>query len=97
MRLKLYTVCLLVVTIQKAVSVTLSGPQAGTTLTTGISFQVAWDWDGLPNPSDDGAMDILLATDISASTVVAQLDSNFELRRLSLSTLQVESITSNSK
>jgi hypothetical protein len=102
MRLKFYSVCLLVVTVQKAVSVSLIGPLTGTTLTAGTSFQVVWQWDGLPNPTDDGAMDILLVTDISASTMVAQLDSNvsplwlFTPATVPLK-LQVERIIFNSK
>ena len=94
MRLKFYTVCLLVVTLQKAVSVSVEEPQTGTALTAGISFEVSWGWDGLPNPSDDGTMDILLVNDISASTVVAQLDSNVSPLRLYTSATVPLNVTS---
>ncbi|KAI8577137.1 hypothetical protein K450DRAFT_253791 [Umbelopsis ramanniana AG] len=76
MRLTCASLCLIGLFVQKATSVSLSYPFNGGTITAGISFQIDWQPDGLPSLSGDGSMDILLVTDISASKVVAVLDSN---------------------
>jgi Ser-Thr-rich glycosyl-phosphatidyl-inositol-anchored membrane family len=85
MRLTCASICLLGVFVQKVISVTLIEPSNGFSITAGISFQVGWQWDSLPNPSNDGTMDILLVTDISASTVIAKLDANVSPLGLSTS------------
>jgi len=74
MRLKLYSVCFLAFTIQKVVSVTLYSPMTETILTAGISFEVSWGWDSPLTGSNTGSMDILLVADISATNVIANLD-----------------------
>ncbi|KAG2186522.1 hypothetical protein INT44_002744 [Umbelopsis vinacea] len=76
MRLTCASLCLIGFFAQKVASVSLWGPLNGATITAGLSFEVSWGWDGMPNPTDDGSMDILLVSDISASKVVAVLDSN---------------------
>lgn len=63
----------------------LSSPMAGSLLIEGIPFQVDWVTDGTPNTAGDGTMDIVLVTDVSASTVAAQLDSNVSPLALSTS------------
>ncbi|KAG2186527.1 hypothetical protein INT44_002749 [Umbelopsis vinacea] len=50
--------------------------KSGATITAGVSFQLEWEPDGSSAFNNDGAMDILLVSGVSASKVVAVLDSN---------------------
>ncbi|KAI9290397.1 hypothetical protein BC943DRAFT_333612 [Umbelopsis sp. AD052] len=68
--------------VQQVASVSLTFPWSGSTVTAGISFQIDWSWDVLLS---DGSMDILLVSDISASKVVAILDSNVPTSGISTS------------
>lgn len=79
MRWRLNTVCFLVFTIQKAVSVSIMQPPTWIPLTAGISFNVGWSWDTLPTSTNTGSMDILLVADISANNVVASLDTGVQV------------------
>lgn len=78
MRLTCASLCLIGLFVQKAASMTFMSPPTWNPITAGISFQVGWDWDTLPTSLNDGTMDILLVTDISASKVVTVLHSNVE-------------------
>ncbi|GAB5593471.1 hypothetical protein Unana1_08371 [Umbelopsis nana] len=71
--------------IQAINAVSLSSPFTGTALKVGITFTVSWMWDGLPNPSDDGTLDILLVKDVAATSVALTLDKGVSPLALSTS------------
>lgn len=74
MRIGWIALCVVAFSIQAINAVSLSSPFTGTTLKVGITFTVSWMWDGLPNPSDDGTLDILLVKDVAATSVALTLD-----------------------